>query len=80
MFTALVWGAILVFIIDQHYSKAAITALVGAVLSAIGLIHAPELSFFYNPSFVLGYLLIAVIFVFYHNTTTNEQVDLKEEP
>ena len=79
MFTALVWGAILVFIIDQHFSKAAITALVGAVLSAVGLIHAPELSFFYNPSFVLGYLLIAVIFVFYHNTTTNEQVDLKEE-
>src|SRR5699024_6713624 len=80
MFTALVWCAILVFIIDQHYSKAAITALVGAVLSSIGLIHAPELNFFYNPSLVLSYLLISIYFVFYHKTNTIELVKLIKEP
>lgn len=79
MFAALIWGAILVFIVDNQFSKAAITSLVGAVLAAIGLIHAPELSFFYNPSFVIGYLLVAVILAFYHNTNRNDEIGLQED-
>lgn len=78
MFTALIWGTILVFIIDNQFSKAAVTSLAGAVLAAIGLIHAPELSLFYNPSFVFGYLLIALVFALYHNAHRNEEMGLQE--
>lgn len=73
MFTALIWGAILVFIIDNKYGRASILAVVGFVLSAIGLMHAPELSFFYNPSFAIGYLAIAVIFAYYYQIEKREQ-------
>src|SRR5690625_4192529 len=80
MFTALIWGAILVFIIDNQFSKAAVTSIAGAILAAIGLIHAPELSLFYNPSFVFGYLLIALVFALYHNANRNEEIGLQEKP
>lgn len=73
MFTALVWGAILVFVIDNDFQKAAVMAGVGAVLAAIGLIHAPELALLYNPSFVLGYVAIAALFLFYHQAYPEEK-------
>ena len=76
MFTALVWGAILVFIIDNKFDRAAVLALTGAVLSAIGLIHAPSLSFLYNPSFAIGYLVIALVFLYYHYLDKKKAPDL----
>lgn len=63
MFTALIWGAILVFIVDNQLSKAAVTSVIAAVLAAIGIIHAPELTLFYDSSYVIGYLIMAVVFV-----------------
>lgn len=63
MFTALFWGAILVFIVDKQLSKAAVTSVIAAILSAIGIMHAPELSLFYDPSFVIGYLIMAAVFI-----------------
>lgn len=68
MFTGLLWGAIVVFIIDDRFDRATVIALIGALLSAIGLIHAPSLSLLYNPQFVIGYLAIAVVFLFFHQT------------
>src|SRR5690625_587946 len=78
MFTAILWGAMLVFIIDNKFDKAAVMALTAAFLSGIGLMHAPELTLFYDPSFVMGYLLIAVVFVFYHKAYKDETVELQE--
>lgn len=72
MFTALIWGAILVFIIDHKFNRAAVLAGIGALLSAIGLIHAPSLSLFYNPSYMIGYLVIAAVFAYYHYMSKNE--------
>ncbi|GAA0368761.1 permease [Alkalibacterium iburiense] len=78
MFTALIWGAIVVFIIDNQYKKAGVLSLVGAFLSAIGLMHAPELALFYNPNFVVGYLVISLIFFYYHQTDNKELTHLEK--
>src|SRR5699024_8602903 len=79
MFTGLLWGAIVVFIIDDQFDRAAVIALIGAVLSGIGLIHAPSLSILHNPEFALGYLAIAVIFVLYHQANHNAEVGLVDK-
>jgi AGZA family xanthine/uracil permease-like MFS transporter len=50
-------------------------AFTGAVLSAVGLMHAPELSFLYNPSFTIGYLAIALVFVYFHHTNSEEKLE-----
>ncbi|TCT16104.1 AGZA family xanthine/uracil permease-like MFS transporter [Natranaerovirga pectinivora] len=75
MFTGLVWGTMLVFIIDNQYKKATIAALVGAGLSAIGLMHAPEIAWMFDYKFVVGYALMALLFVYfgYTNEKTSTQ-------
>lgn len=76
MFTGLLWGAIVVFIIDNKFDRAAVIALFGVVLSAIGLIHAPSLSILHNPEFALGYLAIAAVFLLFHQANRNAETDL----
>jgi AGZA family xanthine/uracil permease-like MFS transporter len=63
MFIALIWGAILVFIIDNEFIKASVTSVIAALLAAIGLIHAPKLSLFHDVSYVIAYLIMAVVFI-----------------
>jgi AGZA family xanthine/uracil permease-like MFS transporter len=68
MFTALVWGAVAVFIIDREYIKAAIGGLTLAGLAAVGLIHAPKLQILASPvqtQFALGYVILAVFCFIY---------------
>ena len=79
MFTALIWGAIVVFIIDNAYGKATVIAVTGAVLSAIGLMHAPELALFHNPNFVVGYSVVALIFFYYHQMDKKEIIERVRE-
>jgi len=74
-----VWVEILVFIMNSKYDRAAVLALIGAFLSAIGLIHAPSLSLFYNPSYMFGYLVIAVVFLYYHHVGKNETNELPSD-
>ena len=56
----LVLGAIVAFIIDKRFVEAAIFAGVGAALSWVGLIHAPEVGWAANPQVALGYLFAAL--------------------
>lgn len=63
MFTAIILGAMLVFIIDNEYMKAAITSLVGAVMAALGFIHAPKLAIMHDTQFVIAYVIVAVTLV-----------------
>lgn len=63
MFTALIWGALVVFIVDNKLNKAAITAAIAALLAAIGMIHAPELSLFYDINYFIGYLIVAIVLI-----------------
>ncbi|MET8281608.1 regulator [Micromonospora sp. NPDC005174] len=57
----LVLGAVVVFVIDKRFVRAAIFAASGAVLSFIGLIHGERIEWNANGQVALGYLFVAVI-------------------
>ncbi|QDY08104.1 regulator [Micromonospora sp. HM134] len=57
----LVLGAVVVFIIDKRFVRAAVFAGVGAVLSFVGLIHGEKIEWNANGPVALGYLFVAVI-------------------
>lgn len=57
----LILGTIVAFILEKKFLYAAIGALVGAVLSFIGLIHAPEVAWAASPQVALGYLFFAIV-------------------
>ncbi len=57
----LVLGATLTFIIDRKFVHAAAAAVIGALLSFIGLIHAPQVDWAANPQVALGYLFLAAV-------------------
>lgn len=60
MFTAIILGAMLVFIIDGEYKKASLTSMIGALMALVGFIHAPKLMFMANPDYVLAYVVVAI--------------------
>ncbi len=75
--TAMILAAMLAWIVDREFLKAAFWALAGAVLSAIGLIHAFELTasgvenrfgWCAAPQFVVGYGLTAVVLMSLHRS------------
>ncbi|SCY64502.1 uracil permease [Alkaliphilus peptidifermentans] len=66
MFSGLLWAAILVFILDNEYNKAAYAALAAVVLAATGFMHAPKLSFLYNYEYALGYFIMGAMFMGFH--------------
>lgn len=57
----LILGSMVTFILDKKFLHAAVASLVGAVLSFIGLIHAPEVSWAANPEVALGYLFFGLV-------------------
>ncbi|MBD0859961.1 regulator [Gordonia sp. zg691] len=57
----LILGTIVTFILEKKFHFAAIAALVGAALSFIGLVHAPEVAWAAAPEVALGYLFFAVV-------------------
>lgn len=79
MFTALIWGSILVFILDNEFKKAAKTSFVATFLAATGFIHAPSLSFLYDYKFALGYLIMGIMLLIFNLTidkNSNEKNNL----
>ncbi|HYN97577.1 MAG TPA: regulator [Pilimelia sp.] len=57
----LVLGAIVAFIIDKRFVRAAIFAAAGAAMSFIGLIHGAKIEWNASGEVALGYLMIAII-------------------
>ncbi|MHA3021433.1 regulator [Mycobacterium sp. BMJ-28] len=57
----LVLGTMVALILEKKFRYAAIASAVGAVLSFIGLIHAPQVAWAANPQVALGYLLFGVV-------------------
>ena len=57
----MILGAIAAFIIDRDFRKAALYAVVGAVLSYVGFIHGAKLGLGESPQVALGYLLLALV-------------------
>ncbi|GAF66331.1 xanthine/uracil/vitamin C permease [Bacillus sp. TS-2] len=72
MFTAIIIGSITVCIIDRDFIRASIFTLIGAGLSFIGLMHAPSLAINASPDFTLGYIIIAVFFVYLYFANKNQ--------
>ncbi|WP_088035692.1 uracil permease [Evansella clarkii] len=66
MFTAIILGAITVFLIDHEYHKAALFSFIAAFLSFIGLMHAPSMGFAAAADYAAGYVLIGVFFGAYY--------------
>ncbi|GAF19164.1 LOW QUALITY PROTEIN: hypothetical protein JCM19046_3794 [Bacillus sp. JCM 19046] len=64
MFTAIIIGAITVFIIDKDFYKAAIFSTIGLMLSFFGFMHAPSLAINAAFDYTIGYLVIAMFFVY----------------
>ncbi|MGV9710323.1 regulator [Gordonia sp. NPDC003424] len=61
----LVLGTIVTFILEKKFQFAAIACAVGAALSFIGLIHAPEVSWAANPQVALGYVFFGIVCLAY---------------
>jgi AGZA family xanthine/uracil permease-like MFS transporter len=59
----IVFGAIVVLILEKQLIKSAIAAGIGAVLSWIGLLHAERVEWAASPQVALGYLLLAAVLV-----------------
>lgn len=57
---------------NSLFKNAAAFSLVGAVLSYIGLMHAPSLAIGAAPDFALGYVIMALFFVYYMLTYKQE--------
>ena len=57
----LILGAIAAFIIDREFTKAAIYAAIGAVLSFFGFINGTKLAFANSAPIALGYAVLAVL-------------------
>jgi adenine/guanine/hypoxanthine permease len=57
----LVLGTMVTFILEKKFLLAAIASAVGAVLSFMGLIHAPQVAWAANPQVALGYLLFGIV-------------------
>lgn len=65
----IVLGAITVFIIEKQLVKAAIFALVGAVLTSLGLMHSEAVGLFRSPEMTITYLIVAaMLFIFSRHT------------
>ncbi|HSC29078.1 MAG TPA: hypothetical protein VLD67_17510 [Vicinamibacterales bacterium] len=72
LLTAMLWGAVAVFLIDREWFKAAAASIMLALLASVGIIHAPRLTWLHEPGreFVYGYLCLAAVFVVLRYTTS----------
>jgi AGZA family xanthine/uracil permease-like MFS transporter len=61
----LILGTMVTFILDKKFRYAAAASAVGAVLSFIGLIHAPEVGWAANPQVALGYAFFGLVCLAY---------------
>ncbi|MGW5570609.1 regulator [Nocardia thailandica] len=61
----LILGAVVAFVLDKRFRAAALAATVGAGLSFVGLIHAPEVAWAAAPQVALGYLFFGLVCLAY---------------
>jgi AGZA family xanthine/uracil permease-like MFS transporter len=75
----LLLGAIVAFVIDKRLVSAALFALVAAVLTFVGLIHAPKVGWNANPEVTLGYVGMTVVLLLFALTRPQPRVPDAEE-
>jgi AGZA family xanthine/uracil permease-like MFS transporter len=66
-------AAIVTFLLEHDYKKAAGASLIAAALSFFGFIHASVISLGAAPLFAFGYILISVLaYIYYYRGKTLE--------
>ncbi|GGA27217.1 xanthine/uracil/vitamin C permease [Neptunicoccus cionae] len=63
--TGLVWGAVFAGVIDGKFRNAGCFALAAAVMSSVGIIHAPALQWPELDSITIGYLITGLFLLIY---------------
>lgn len=69
----MVLGSLTVFIIDQRFKAASITAFLAGILSFFGIIHSAGVGLNMHPSMSLGYLGVGVILYLYDLVTSKKE-------
>ena len=67
-------GSIGIFVIDRKFLVAAVYAIISAGLAFFGFVHAKAITGAAAPEVSLGYLLVAIVFVFMHFYKREENV------
>lgn len=62
--SSIIWGCLVIFAIKSDSIKAIITAVLAALLTYTGVIHSVAVGWAQQPEITVGYLLIAVVFVY----------------
>ncbi|WP_088102378.1 NCS2 family permease [Halalkalibacter urbisdiaboli] len=79
MFTAILLGAMTVAIIDKQFKQAIIFSLIAAFFSFIGLMHAPALAINAAGEYTIGYILVAVFFIYCFVKESQQQNTMTED-
>jgi AGZA family xanthine/uracil permease-like MFS transporter len=75
--TGLFWGAIVSFIIDLKYIKAASFSIVAALLTLFGIIHSSNLGINFTQIF-FGYLIMTILLLLAHKLKLERDSDISE--
>lgn len=77
-FTGIIWGAVIVFSIDNKWMNAAIASFIGSALAFFGIINAKSLGILANPTFTYLYLGLGAFFLVLHFLRVYNLEDEKE--
>ena len=73
--TGLIWGAILAFLIDKQFKKAAGFTLAAGVLTGFGILHSAKMGLAWTSPLTAAYLIVAAIFFLF----SFQEPDLEDE-
>ena len=71
--TGLLWGAMVVFLIDRKPQAASVSAIISAVLTFFGFIHSSAVQWMASPKMALSYLVIALLFYYFSTLEVTEK-------
>ena len=71
--TGLLWGAMVVFLIDRKPHTAGTVAIISAVLTFFGFIHSSAVQWMASPMMALSYLIVAALFYWFATMDISEK-------
>ncbi|MGL4534282.1 MAG: hypothetical protein ACRC0V_00520 [Fusobacteriaceae bacterium] len=61
LFISIIWGSLVMFIIDRDWNKAAFTGVIGAAFTFFGMIHNANPGIFINLPLTISYMVLATV-------------------
>ena len=71
--TGLLWGSMVVFLIDRKPQAAGTVAILSAALTFFGFIHSPEVQVMASPMMALSYVIVAALFYWFATMKISEK-------